>query len=433
MELDQVLLRLGVALGCGLVLGIERGWTTRGEERGQRLAGVRTFSLTGLAGGLVALLALEITPRGEVGLAGAILLAVGLAATGAAFTTMRALQAARQGGFGSTTLIAVLGAYILGALAVVGDMRAPVAAAAAAALVLNAKPWLHRFVSALSEAELRAALRLLAMSAILLPILPRRGFGPFEAINPFEIWLIVVLISAVSFAGYIAVRTAGPSRGPIIAAGAGGLVSSTAVTVAFARRARESPDGAFSLAAGVGLAGVVMYGRMAGVAITIAPALASSLAVTLGPPALAGALVTAALGLGSARAPAPSTVVAARNPFDLAMALRLGGLLALTMLAVAALRAVADPRALYVLAFLSGLADVDAATLSFARNAADRDLAAHAAGLAIGLVGLADTLTKIALAIGLARGRARSLLAAPLIASAIAGVAALAWAGSHWA
>jgi uncharacterized membrane protein (DUF4010 family) len=427
VNLPDAFLHLAAALGCGFILGLERGWHDRSEGSGRSLAGVRTFSLISLMGGLLALLAGGRQP-GPPELPGAAILVAGLLAVMAAATAMKAVGARDIHRYGATTIVAVGIAYAVGAIAVAGDVRIAVAAATAAAIILNSKQWLHGFVASLSEAEVRSALRLLAMSAILLPILPNRGYGPEGALNPFEIWLIVVLISAMSFAGYVAMKVVGPRRGPLVAAALGGLVSSTAVTLALARTARHAPASAAASATGVGVASAMMFARMGVVGVIVAPSLAGLLALALAPPAL-GSLIVAAIGWrrGGETERAEAAASAPANPFDLSMALRFGALLAAVTLAVTLARDLVDGAGLYGVAFLAGLGDVDAATLTFARSTASGGIEAGRAAIAIGVVGLSDTLFKAGMVLAMAGSGGRRQLAAPLLASAGIGLLVLAW------
>ncbi|MBM3541337.1 MAG: MgtC/SapB family protein, partial [Alphaproteobacteria bacterium] len=213
--------RLGLALALGILVGIERGWHAREEPEGSRVAGVRSFALSGLLGGLAGSLAEDM---GE-----ALLAAMFLAHAGVMILfRLRATAASHD--YGSTTTVAALVTFALGALAVRGPMEAAAAGAVLTALLLGIKPVLHGWLARLEYAELMATLKLLAMSVVLLPVLPDRGFGPWQALNPYELWWMVVLVASLSYVGYFAAEMAGPRRGAVLAALAGGLVSSTAVT-----------------------------------------------------------------------------------------------------------------------------------------------------------------------------------------------------------
>jgi len=169
LDQTELLTRIGIALAIGFLIGVERGWQERDEGEGERAAGLRTFALIGLSGGIWALLAKSL---------GDAAFAAGFIALAVAITLYRWRESEREGSFGATTLIAALLTFGLGAYAAVGDMTVAAAAAVATAVLLAAKAWLHSWVKALSWPELRASLILLAMTFLALPLLPDRGFGP---------------------------------------------------------------------------------------------------------------------------------------------------------------------------------------------------------------------------------------------------------------
>ena len=224
MDTFELIERLAVALAIGLVIGIERGWKQREEPEGDRAAGLRTHALSGLLGGVWGALA-------NLGAgAGLLMLGIAFAAFAAVVTVFRYREMVHDGTYGATTVVAALLAFSLGAFAVLGDKTAAAAAGIAAALLLALKAVLHEWVKRLSWEELRAGLVLGAMTVILLPLLPDRELTPWFPVRPREIWLLTILIAALSFAGYVAIRVAGPKVGVLLAGFAGGLVSSTAVT-----------------------------------------------------------------------------------------------------------------------------------------------------------------------------------------------------------
>jgi hypothetical protein len=253
--MDQIELfeRLGLALAIGLLIGIERGWKERDAVEDRFAAGIRTLALAGLLGGVLAAM---------VPAAGPLPLALGFAVYGAIIAAWRWRESVRDDTYGATTVLAGLLAFALGAYAVLGDMAVAAAAAVAATLLLALKSALHGWLKQLTWEELRAGLLLASMTFLALPILPDRGMGPWEAINPHEIWLLTIMIATVSFIGYVAVKVAGHERGFLIGGAVGGLVASTAVTLSFARLARQHPDNARAIVAGAVLAGGVMMARV---------------------------------------------------------------------------------------------------------------------------------------------------------------------------
>ena len=253
MDQEELFRRLAVALAIGLLVGLERGWQTREEHDHQRTAGLRTFALTGLLGGICGLISIVTSP---------IVLAAGLIAFTAALVTFSFLEATAEKNFSVTGVVAGILTFVLGAYATLGNESVAVAAAVAMAILLALREPLHSWVRNVTWPEMRSVLVLLAMSFLLLPILPNRPVDPWQVLNPAQIWLLAILIAAVSFAGYIAVRVFGDEKGIAVAAIAGGLASSTATTLSFARLAREHPENTSLLAGGTLLAGVTMLARI---------------------------------------------------------------------------------------------------------------------------------------------------------------------------
>lgn len=387
MDEHALLSRLAVSLAIGLVVGLERGWRTRDEDDHQRAAGLRTFALSGLLGGVT----------GAIGqqLGG---IAIGLVFLGysAAFGAFHWLEARSEQNVSATSVIAGMLTFMLGALAVVGDLTAAIAGAVAMTLLLALREQLHRWVASLSWQEIRSVLTLLAMSFLLLPILPNRPIDPWGSINPYSIWLLAILIAAVSFGGYVAVRIFGDRLGVIMAAVAGGLASSTATTLTLAGLARQHSDSGRLLSAGILIAGVVMVLRVAVVAMALNPVLIPLLALPL---ACAGGVLAAGAGLmlintgGSSERPE----LKISNPLELGSALKMAAFIAVVMLAARLLQQHFGDAGVLATAALSGIADVDAVVISMSRMALgviDPTLAGHAILLATGV----NTLVKAGLA-----------------------------------
>jgi uncharacterized membrane protein (DUF4010 family) len=359
MTLSELAMRLGLALALGFVIGLERGWKERDEGEGKRAAGIRTFSLIGLLGGVFGIL----SPGGEH-----VLLAAGFITTGAIMALFIWRENAREGDYSATTLVASLLTFMLGALAVLGDMSIAAGAGVATVGLLAYKTQLHGFLSRLTWTELRSGLLLAAMTFIALPLLPNRPLDPWGALNPHELWLITILIAAVSFVGYVAVKLVGPSRGLVLAAAVGGLVSSTAVTLSLARLARSNATQFGLLTGAIMASGAVMMARV----LVLAGALNLSLATALAVPLLASALFQAAAAYvlitrngSEAEAGKPEGLVH-RNPFLLPEVFRFAAILAAVMLAAKVADSLFGSRGLMAVAAISGLADVDALTLSVA-------------------------------------------------------------------
>ena len=404
------LIDLGIALALGLMIGSERGWQERRAEEGSRVAGIRTFGLIGLLGGLWALLAEDI---GETLL-------------GFAFLALTAVLiiAYRQGrqedhDVGITTLIAALITFALGALAVRGYATLAAAGAVATTALLSLKPTLHRWLSRLEAEEFYAALKLLLISVVVLPVLPNQGYGPWGVLNPYHIWWMVVLIAGLSFAGYIAMKAVGTERGILLTGLLGGLASSTATTLTFARLARRIQLG-HVLAAGTLVASATMFPRVLVEVAVINPQLLPALA----PPLTLMTLTTVAYGLWlwhRHRTQPHTGKLPLHNPLELTSALQFGLLLSVILVLAEALRAWLGDAGIYLLAFVSGIGDVDAITLSMARMST-QDLPARVAEHAILIATLTNTLMKGVLVISIAGGEmARSFMPGLVLVLAVGG------------
>lgn len=388
MDSLELFERLGAALAIGLLLGIERGWRERYGAPGSRTAGIRTFALTGLFGGICGLLSLRF---------GGGVLVAGLVAFAGILAFFRYREAVHDRDFGITTLVAGLLTFGLGAYAAVGEIAVAAAVAVVAVALLAAKTALHGALRALTWEELRAGLILAAMTFLFLPILPDHPIDPLGAINPRALWLMTILIAAVSFLGHAAIRIMGPRKGPIAAAAAGGLVSSTAVTLTFSRLAAQHPASARLLAGAMAVSGAVMLARVIVIAAIVNPALLP----LLGPPLAAAAGVSALAGFGLAglRRPPESETgeLLTKNPFDLAVVLRFGLLLTVVTVLAHWAKAMLGVHGLLVVAMVTGLADVDAITLSSARMSL-ADIGTADAALAILAAVAVNTLAKCVLA-----------------------------------
>ena len=409
MNQADILTRLGLALAIGFLIGVERGWRTREETEGERTAGLRTFTLIGLSGGVWGMLSKEAGPAA---------LAVGFLAFAGAMTLFRWRETEREGAFGATTLIASFLTFALGAYAVLGDMAAAAAAAVATTGLLAAKGWLHGWIKALSWQELRATLILLAMTFVALPVLPDRGFGPYEALNPYQLWLMTIVIAGVSFVGYVAVKVAGDRYGALIAGISGGLVSSTATTLDLARKAKAGFGNPRHLLAGALAASATMFVRVGVIVALFGPQLLPRLAAPLA--AAAVVLVAAALFLAAPWAHVEEEPgnggAKLTNPFELRWVLGFGALLAGVLVLSKAATQMFGGEGGIVLAAVAGTADVDAITLSMTQLAGASALQSE---LAILVAVVANTLSKSVLSfVGGGRRFALLYLAANLVAIA---------------
>jgi len=360
----EILERLTVALGVGLLVGIERGWRERDAGAGKRTAGIRTFTLSGLLGGIFGAIAKSLDDVVGAG----IVIAVGVFAYTAVFATFRFREVVDEDSYGVTTVVAAIATFALGVYALVGDHMLAAAMGVVVTGVLAVREPLHGWLTKINWLELRAGLVLVTMTVLALPLIPNESYGPFGGVNPREIWLLAVVLAAVSFAGYVAVRMLGSTRGLLVASAAGGLVSSTAVTADLARRAGKARGNNDLLAAGVTLASAISYLR----ALVVVAALNVAVGVHAAAPISAAILVAAAIVVFYARRGIQSKSGAdfhLRNPFSLTETVGLALLLGIVLFATEAIAEFLGPRGALAAAVIAGTATVDAAAFSMARLA----------------------------------------------------------------
>lgn len=380
MELFE---RLAVALALGLLIGIERGWHMRMATEGRRIAGLRTFGIISLLGAIWSLLAEEL---------GEILLAAGFIAFSALVVVAHLEETREDKDYGITTPVAALLTFALGAMAARGHLSIAGATAVVTATLLGLKPVLHRWLEQMKQRELYAIFKMLLISVVLLPILPNQGYGPWQALNPFEIWLMVVLIAGISFAGYFAIKIVGSRRGLVLTGLFGGLASSTAVTLSFAKLGRSNAGAHSLLAAGVILAAGTMFPRMLLEVSVINPKLLPELTAPLLSMMLVSYLAVPLL-IYSRKSNGTARTVAVENPFELLPALKFALLLIAVLLLAEFFQEQFGETGLYAVAAFSGITDVDAITLSISRMARD-EVSADVATQAIVIAAGVNTLVK---------------------------------------
>lgn len=408
----SVLQNLLVAALVGFLIGLDR---ERKEARKARrlFAGVRTFPLIALVGAVPMLLLDRVGPA---------LLAASFIAV-AAIAAVSYHRESAAGAVGATTEIAALATFLLGALAGAGDVIVAGAAGVAVAVLLAAKPPLEAFSRALTEAEVAAALELAVISVIVLPLLPNHGYGPWQVLNPFEIWLVVVLVSGLSFAGFIAMRFLGEQRGIVVAGVVGALVSSTAVTVAMATQSRAKADLARAAAAAAVLASTIMGWRVLAFVSAVNFGIVPRLVPVAAAMGVVGAAAAWMLMREPTRARQDTSQASIANPFSLTAALTFGAIYALILLAVRAAEQVFGAGGMFVAAALSAVADVDAVSIALARLGPGPS-GWHDPAAAVTLALVVNTLVKLAIAAVMGTDRFRLYVVAALAVMAAAGAAA---------
>lgn len=408
---NQTALRLLSALLIGMLIGIERGWEARAKESGQRIAGIRTHALVGLLGGLGVLLSGLIS----IWVWPALLLAL----TAVSLSAYR-VHSQQTGDVSITGLVSLLLTFCFGAMAMAGELVLAATAAVITVILLDNKREIHGLLSKLQAHELDAGFKLLLISVVVLPLLPNEGMGPYQAINPFEIWWMVVLIASISFVGYFAMRGWGASRGILFTSLFAGLSSSTALTLQFARQSRDAPGLSPLLASGILLACGTMFPRILIYCALISPALLSSL---IGPVlVMTLALYLPALIIWrSHKAGSVDSPELKQNPLDLSSAVSFGLLLGAVMLLAAWFQELMGDQGLYLLAAASGIADVDAITLSLTRMTAT-GLDLHTATLAIVVAAAVNSLVKSSMAVFIGTRALGLRVAVPMLLSLTGGL-----------
>ena len=409
---NQTTINLAVALLLGSIIGLERGWGAREQKSGERIAGIRTFSLIGLLGGISVVLAKEVT----VWAFPVLLLSVVAMAIVAYSERLDHIR-----NFSITGMIGMVLTFCFGAVAVAVDPMIATAAAVITAMILDNKEEIHGWVHKLKAHELDAGLKLLVISVVLLPLLPNQQMGPGGVLNPHEIWWMVVMIASISFVGYFAMRVAGTSKGILFTSLFAGLSSSTALTLHFARQAERHPALNAQFATGILIACGTMFPRILVYSFIINHDLLSSL---IWPVAVMTVLLYVPAIIIWCRNSVTSQVrqpAFGQNPLDLKSALVFGVLLTVVLLLSEFLKNWLGDTGVYMLAATSGIADVDAITLSLSRMS-NNDLAMDAAVLGIVIAAATNNLIKSGIAWVIGNRQIGLYVAGPMLLSLGAGL-----------
>lgn len=398
MDLDTTFFKLALALGLGLLMGLQR------QRADSHLAGIRTFPLIALFGALMALTAPAFGPWP---------VAAGLVALALVLLVANLIKLRREGNPGMTTEIAVLLTYGLGAYLVIGHTEAAVAVGGVSVLLLHLKEPMHRAVGAMNERDVTAVMQFALVTLVVLPVLPNRAFGPYDVLNPFRIWLMVVLIVSINLAGFVAHKLTAARTGALLGGVVGGLVSSTATTVSYARRSQvesgAAPSAAVLATLVIMVASTIALLRVLVEVAVVAPRQFASVGAPLGV-LLGWMLVLSALAWWRGRHIEADKMPEAGNPAELKPALIFGVVFALVTLAVAFVKERFGDAGLYPVALLSGLTDVDAITLSTASLAAQGRLETGVTARLVLLAVLANIAFKGGCALVLGSAALRRLL-----------------------
>jgi len=408
----ELLQRLTAALAIGALIGIERGWKQRSDEPGSRAAGLRTFTLAGLLGGIAAVVGTNL------GAAAFAAIAIAFSALFGAFQWRETLA---DEDFSATSTIAGLLTFALGGLAGLGYLHEAAAAAVAAVCILAFKQSLHAWLGGLTWPEIRSALLILAMTFIALPLLPSGPIDPWGLIDLRELWFLTILIATISFAGYVAVRVLGARAGLALGAVIGSLVSSTLTVAELAGRVRKGTATAPDAAAAASLSTLVMLIRIGLLVSVLAPHLLSEILPVLGASvavSAAGALYLFHPRNGPAGQPLLPEL---KSPLDMRSVAGFALLIAGLNVSIALATNWAGDIAVLPLAILSGFADVDAVILNVTR------LSQPPSGLAVAailLAALANMFSKSVLAFFTGNLQFGLYFAGASLAACLAGAAA---------
>ena len=403
--------------GLGALIGLIRQWSEQIERGGKTdFGGVRTHTFWAILGCLGAVASREFIPL-------ALPIVIVVVAAHLLVANARHGDALSPG---STSFAASLLTLFVGALVAWDHTQTAVVVAALTMVLLGLKQTIHDWTRAFTPADIRGTLQFVAITGVILPLVPNRAMGPFDGFNPYSTWLMVILISGLGFTGYIAMRVFGTRAGILLTSLFGGLASSTASTLAFSRRSREEPELSSDYAFAVVAACTVMLPRVLIVIFLLSPALASRIwpgfaLMTL--PALVYGVWHAWFApraeKGSVASPAMS------NPLSLVTAIKFALLYAIIAFLVKAATQLEWQAGLLPLSFVSGLTDMDAISLSMANSMREDGIDLTLAARAVILAGIANSLLKASLAASLGSPLLRLRAGGVLLATAAVGATAL--------
>jgi uncharacterized membrane protein (DUF4010 family) len=415
--MPELLTPIIVSACLGALIGLIRQWGDQHEQEAKEFAGLRTHALWSVLGCVSGYAGGKQEPY--------VLIAamVGVAA----HLIFPVLGRRDRQPPGSTSFAEALLTLLCGALVAWGETRAAVLIAALTMVVLGSKKPIHSWARELTTADIRGTLQFVAITGVILPLVPNRPLGPLDAFNPYSTWLMVVIISGLGFAGYVAIRVLGTRSGILLTGIFGGLASSTASTLAFSRRSRESPALSEHYALAVVAACTIMLPRVLLAVGIVNPELAFRLVTPFAIMAVPGLAFVTWVWIRRRPAHRPGDTPALGNPLGLLTAMKFAALYALIAFLVRVFRAQGWTDGLLPLSFVSGLTDLDAIALSLAREGTDGH--ATTAALAVTVAAVANTLLKAGLAVALGSPGLRRRIAVVLGATAAAGTAWAVFAG----
>ncbi len=348
--IDPRILGLAIAIGLGLLVGMQREWVA------DKPIGLRSFALISTIGGLIGLFATQY---------GGWILAAGLISITIAIYTHSYLLGQHGDVFGTTTELAAIAMFLVGALATSGFIAGAVVLGGIVTLLLHWKVPMHTWVGRIGEGEFQAIARFVLISLVVLPILPNTAYGPYLVLNPWQIWLMVVLIVSINLAAYVSLKISAGKSGALLSGVLGGLISSTATTVSFSTRSRSDPMVVPIAGIVILVASALVYLR---IVVEIAVVARDLLPHLLSPVIAFLALFVIIIGAQLMRLPTiTAEELETSNPAELKTALSFAALYSVVLFVSAAVSEKFGEAMLYPVAFVSGLTDVDAITLSIGR------------------------------------------------------------------
>ena len=390
MDESSLFLRFGVALAIGLLVGLQREYSYSNPDE-QLFGGIRTFSLMGLIGGVAAMASDQLDSPWPFA---TIVLVLG------AFLTVTYYVDTQRGEIGLTTEVSAVATVLAGALAYWNQIALAVAVGVATTTLLSIKLEMQQFVRNITRDDVFATLKFAIITAIILPVLPNQTFGPppYDVFNPYKIWLLVVLISGISFVGYILIKVVGAQRGIGLMGLLGGLASSTAVTLSFTQRSQTDQGLAKPFALAITIAWTVMFARVLIAVAAVNPELISLLYLPIGTSVVAGLAYCGYLFFSQHTGRQEGKEeVSFSNPFELGPAIKFGILFTFILLISKAAQVLFGNTGIYVSSLVSGLADADAIALSVAElslKTGPDSLPLDIAAQAVVLAAVANTFAK---------------------------------------
>jgi uncharacterized membrane protein (DUF4010 family) len=411
MPFSELFQRLAIAIGLGLLVGLQR------ERTGISLAGFRTFPLVTVFGAMCGMLSLE---------HGGWVLAGGLLCMGALILIGN--RSVREEKTGITTEAALLVMFATGAFTMTGEIEIAAIVGGSVAVLLHLKPQLHSAARKLEDPDFQAIMQFALITLVILPVLPNQNYGPYDVLNPHKIWLMVVLIVGISIAGYILYKFFGQKAGTLAGGILGGLISSTATTVSYARRTAKAPDASGMAALIIMVASTIVFVRLLIIIGAVSPGFLPAAAGPFG--TILGVMGVVSIVYWRMTAREPAELPPQGNPSELKAALVFAALYAVVLLAVAAAKDQFGSRGLYVVSILSGLTDMDAITLSLGEMVQRQEVSPSAGWRLVMVAALSNLIFKAGTVAVLGSRQLLARVAVLFGISAAAGVAViLLWPG----